>query len=256
MNQASAQFKSRLAAGDTLLGTFIKTPAPLVSEILGRTSLDVFCLDAEHAPFGRMEIDACLQVLNAANKPALVRIPSDAPEHILNALDCGASGILVPHVLSAEQAEALVRAAHYGPGGRGYAGSSRAAGFAGKPINQHMSDSASRTSLILQIEDLEALEKIEKIAAVRGVDCLFIGRIDLTVALGAESPHDPRVVEAVEHICAVARAAGRPVGMFVPEAAEAQAWIKRGASLFLLESDQLFLLRAAADLRKRFEQAG
>ena len=256
MNQASAQFKSRLAAGDTLLGTFIKTPTPLVSEILGRTSLDVLCLDAEHAPFGRMEIDACLQVLNAANKPALVRIPSDAPEHILNALDCGASGILVPHVLSAEQAEALVRAAHYGPGGRGYAGSTRAAGFAGKPINQHMSDSASRTSLILQIEDLPALENIEKIAAVKGVDCLFIGRIDLTVALGAESPHDPRVVEAVEHICAVAKAAGRAIGMFVPDAAEAQTWIARGASLFLLESDQIFLLRGAADLKKRFEQAG
>jgi 2-keto-3-deoxy-L-rhamnonate aldolase RhmA len=185
--------------------------------------------------------------------PSLVRVPSGTAEHVLNALDCGASGVVIPHVVSASQAEGLVKAAHYGAGGRGYAGSTRAAGFAGKAIRNHLQESAASTTLILQIEDLDALENIEAIAAVDGIDCLFIGRIDLTVALGADSPQDPQVVSAVERICKVARAANKRIGMFVPDAAEAQTWIERGASLFLLESDQVFLLRGAADLRKRFD---
>ncbi len=248
-----SNFKSRLAAGEILLGSFVKTPAPLVCEVLGQTGLDVICLDAEHAPFGRMEIDGCLHALRAARMPSLVRIPSGTAEHILNALDCGATGVVIPHVLSARQAEELVKAAHYGVGGRGYAGSTRAAGFAGKAIRNQLADSAASTTVILQIEDLPALEHIEEIAAVDGIDCLFIGRIDLTVALGADSPHDPNVVSAVERICEVAQAANKRIGMFVPDAAEAQSWIERGASLFLLESDHVFLLRAAADLRKRFD---
>lgn len=252
MNTTEKNFKARLTSGETLLGSFVKTPAPLVCEVLGQTELDVICLDAEHAPFGRMEIDGCLHALRSAHMPSLVRVPSGTPEHILNALDSGATGVLIPHVVSAEQASALVQAAHYGPGGRGYAGSTRAAGFAGKPISDHLRDSAQSTTIILQIEDLPALDRIEEIAAVDGVDCLFIGRIDLTVALGAESPQDASVIKAVERICEVARAADKRVGMFVPDAAEAQIWIERGASLFLLESDQVFLLRGAADLKKRF----
>jgi 2-keto-3-deoxy-L-rhamnonate aldolase RhmA len=253
INTDKANFKARLVAGEALLGSFVKTPAPLVCEVLAQTGLDAICLDAEHAPFGRMEIDGCLHALRAAYMPSLVRIPTGSAEHILNALDCGATGVVVPHVVSARQAEELVKAAHYGAGGRGYAGSTRAAGFAGKAIRNQMHDSAATTTVILQIEDLQALENIEEIAAVDGVDCLFIGRIDLTVALGADSPQDSQVISAVERICDVARAANKRIGMFVPDAAEAQTWIERGASLFLLESDQVFLLRGAADLRKRFD---
>jgi 2-keto-3-deoxy-L-rhamnonate aldolase RhmA len=181
-----------------------------------------------------------------------VRVPSAAPEHLLNALDCGASGVVVPHVSSAKQAQALVKAVHFGPGGRGYAGSTRAAGYTTKSMQTHLQASAAQSVLILQIEDVEALDAIDEIAAVEGVDCLFIGRIDLTVALGAASPDDPVVVEAVERICKSAVAAGRPVGMFLGNIAELDRWQARGASLFLLSSDHGFLLQGAANLTARF----
>ena len=149
-------------------------------------------------------------------------------------------------------AEQLAAQTHFGAGGRGYAGSTRAAGYTTKTMGDHLADSASQSVLVAQIEDLEAVDAIDEIAAVEGVDCLFVGRIDLTVALGAASPADPVVVEAVERICQSAASAGRPVGMFVGNLDEIPRWQDAGASLFLLSSDHGFLLQGAANLVQRF----
>ena len=243
-----ASLKTRLAGGDLIVGTFIKTPSPIVVEVLSLTELDCLCLDAEHAPFDRGALDTCLLAGAASGKDVLVRVPSSAPEHILNALDCGATGVLIPHVRSAEEARACVQASHYGPGGRGYAGSSRAARYTTSTMGQHLARSADRTVVVAQIEDPEAVTDIEAIAAVPGIDALFIGRVDLTVGYGAASQDDPIVVEAVEKICAAARRAARPVGMFLARVADVPQWRAKGATLFLLGSDHGFLLSGAAAL--------
>ena len=244
----TSDFRRRLLARDLLIGTWIKTPSPVVCEVLARSGLDVLALDAEHAPFGRAELDACLAICGALDAPALVRVPSADPAQILNALDCGASGVLVPHVSTPQQAEAAVRACHYGAGGRGFAGSTRAAGFAGTPIADHLRRSRDQTAVILQIEDVEALDCLDRIAAVPGVDGLFVGRVDLTVSLGKTRTDDPAVLQAVEGICAAGKKAGVPVGMFVADPAEAKRWVPQGASLFILGSDHTFLLSGARAL--------
>jgi len=242
--------KARLAAGEAVLGTFVKTPHPHVVEVLAMTGLDCLCLDAEHAPFDRAAIDACVMAARAGGCPVLVRVPSAAPEHILNALDCGATGVVVPHVRSVEQARAAVHAAQYGLDGRGYAGSSRAAGYTTRSMRDHLTRSAAETVVVAQIEDPDAVEAIDDIAGVDGLDALFVGRVDLTVAYGVADGDDPRVVAAVERICAAGRRHGRPTGMFLARPGDVPHWRARGASLFLLGSDHGFLLSGAAELRR------
>lgn len=245
-------FKTRLASGEPLLGTFVKTPHPHVVEVLASTGLDCLCLDAEHAPFDRRDLDAGIMAARAGGMPVLVRPASSAAHEILNALDCGADGVLVPHVRSAAEAEAVAASVHYGAGGglaqRGYAGSSRAAGYGTRSIPDHLASSAARSVVIAQIEDLEALGEIDAIAAVPGIDALFIGRIDLTIALGCTSPDDPKVIDAVERILAACRAAKRACGMFTSRPAEVPLWREKGASLFLLGSDHGFIREGAASL--------
>lgn len=245
----SNTLKQRLAAGETLVGTFIKTPSPIVVEVLGLSPLDCLCLDAEHAPFDRLAIDACVMAARAAGKDVLVRVPSGAPEHILNALDCGATGVVVPHVRSAEEAKAAVQASHYRQG-RGYAGSSRAAGYTTRSMPEHLAASAERTVVVIQIEDPEAIEAIDEIAAVEGVDALFVGRVDLTIAYGLVDQNDPRVLAAVDAVCSAGQRHGRPVGMFVARVEDVPGWIEKGATLFLLGSDHSFLLAGAAALAR------
>jgi 2-keto-3-deoxy-L-rhamnonate aldolase RhmA len=244
----AAPFHERLLSGQRLVGTFVKTPSPIVTEVLALTDLDCLCLDAEHAPFDRIAIDGCIAMARAAAMPTLVRVPTASPEHILNALDCGATGVVAPHIRSAAQAEAFARACRYGPGGRGYAGSSRAAGYTTRSMGDHLAHSASHTVAIAQIEDPEAVEDIDAIAAVPGIDALFVGRVDLTVAYGAASQDDPRVVAAVERICAAGLRHGRRVGMFLARPADVPLWADKGASLFLLGSDHGFILQGAAQL--------
>jgi staphyloferrin B biosynthesis citrate synthase len=247
--------KARIAAKEALLGTFLKTPHPHVVEVLATTGLDLLCIDAEHAPFDRRDIDACIMAARAGGLPVVVRTPSAAPEQILNALDCGADGVVVPHIRTAEEAGSVVAATHYGAGGRGYAGSSRVAGYGTRSIPDHLAASANTSTLIAQIEDVEALDEIDAIAAVEGVDALFIGRIDLTIALGCNSPDDPKVIAACDHIIAAAVKAGRPVGLFTSKPSDAPIWQAKGATLFLLGSDHGFLRDGAKALRAAaFEQ--
>ena len=246
--EANTTLKARLAAGERIVGTFVKTPSPIVVEVLSLSPLDCLCLDAEHAPFGRLAIDGCIMAARAAGKDVLVRVASTAPEHVLNALDCGATGIVAPHVRSADEARALVRMAQYGAGGRGYAGSSRAAGYTTRAMPDHLAASAARTVVIAQIEDPEAVEDIDAIAAVDEIDALFVGRADLTVGYGAATQDDPRVLEAVERVCTAGRAHGRPVGMFVARVQDVPQWASLGATLFLLSSDHNFMLAGAAAL--------
>lgn len=248
----SDRLKDRIARGDLLLGTWVKTPSMMIAEVLTQTPFDLVCLDAEHAPFERGTLDQCLGVLSLHRFPALVRVPSRAPEHTLNALDCGATGIVVPHVTDSGAAAAAVRGAHFGPGGRGFAGSTRAAAYTGRPMARHLEDSAASTVVVAQIEDVEGVENIEAIAATDGVDCLFVGRADLTVALGAPSPQAPEVVAAVERVCRAGRAAGRPTGMFLGDLEELPRWRELGATLFLLGSDHSCLLAGARQLADRF----
>jgi 2-keto-3-deoxy-L-rhamnonate aldolase RhmA len=247
-------FRQRLLNHELLIGTWVKTPSPIVCEILGKSELDALCLDAEHAPFGRAELDACIAATRATNMTPLVRVPSADPHDILNALDCGATGIVVPHVRTVADAEAICQRSLYGPDGRGFAGSSRAAGFAGKAIVDQLKESTEQTTIIAQIEDVDALNAIDEIAAVERLDCLFIGRIDLTVAFGKTDPNDPAVVDAVASICAAGKKADTAVGMFVADVAEAKQWRDHGASLFLLQSDQAFLLAGAANLAAALRQ--
>ena len=243
--------KARLAARERIVGTFVKTPSRIVVEVLAMTDLDCLCIDAEHAPFDRLAIDGCALAARAAGKDLLVRVAIASPEQILNALDCGATGVVAPHIRSATDARAFAAACRYGHGGRGYAGSSRAAGYTTCGMADILAAAAARTVAVAQIEDPEAIDCIDEIAAVDGIDALFVGRADLTVAYGAASQDDPQVIAALERVCAAGQRHGRTIGMFLARIEDVPLWVEKGASLFLLGSDHSFLLSGAADLLRR-----
>ncbi|MBV9877286.1 MAG: hypothetical protein JO025_21335 [Verrucomicrobia bacterium] len=245
-------FKQRLLAREALIGTWIKSPSRTVAEVLSKTGIDLLCLDAEHAPFDREAIDAAILPCRASGKPVLVRTRSSAAVEILNALDCGATGVLLPHVRNREEATRAATAAHFGPNGRGYAGSTRAADFATKKMAEHLRDSTATTTVIAQIEDEEGVNDAEEIASVQGIDALFIGWNDLMVVHESTDSSDERVVQAAARVAFAAIKANKAVGMFVPNVAMVPEWIKTGVTFFLLESDQVFLLKGAESLISAF----
>jgi len=248
-------FKVKLSQQQPLLGTFQKTPHYHNTEVLALSGFDTICLDAEHAPFSRADLDACVLAARANQQHVVVRIADDNHSTLLNVLDLGADGIVVPHVKSAEQLKHIVQHCYYGSGGRGYAGSTRMAAYTTKGIKQNLEHNINNTCIIAQIEDLEALDHLEAICQVPGLDCLFIGRMDLTVALGETDPNAPEVIEVVNRIIKVAQENKITTGMFIPNLDELENWLEQQVSLFLLGSDHSFMLAGARQLQQRFKDA-
>lgn len=237
--------RSRMLEGDALVGTFVKTPAHEIVEVLARSGLDFLCLDAEHAPFDRARLDACLAVARALALPTLVRVPSGEPAEIQKALDSGATGIVVPHVDSADKAARIARAARFGHGGRGYAGSTRWAGFATRAMREVLAQSESETVVVVQIEEPEGVEAAAAIARTEGVDGLFVGPADLAVCLGASDIAAPVVREAIEAVSEAARGAARAFMTFAPSAESALDLRALGVTMLFVGSEHAFMLEGA-----------
>ena len=244
-NNPHTSFRRRLAAGEQLCGTFIKTPTSHGTEICGEIGFDFTVIDEEHAPFDRSAIDQCILAARAAGIAALVRVSSRRPESLLSALDCGATGVFVPHVYNEAIARDVANACRYVGGKRGYSNSPRSGGYGALPLAEHLQFNDEITTVVAQIEDSEALDEIDAIAAVKGVDALFIGRGDLAVALGAAAPGHADVKRATQHICAAARRAGKPTLAFVSDKDDAREMAELGVTGFVWSSDQGLLRRAA-----------
>jgi len=239
----TSTFRERMKAGDKLVGSFLKTPTSHGTEILAGAGFDFVVIDQEHAPFDRTTTDIALLAARGHDIPALVRVPG--PEGILSVLDCGATGVLVPHVKTAAEAREYAALFRYRNGARGFATSTRAGAYTAVPMWQHIAEQDAQMTFVAQIEDPVALDEVEAIAAVDGVDSLFIGRGDLTAAFNDESKDPPAVIRATERIAEAARKAGKSVSVFVGNGTEA-VWLRSlGANVFVLSSDQGFLRQAA-----------
>lgn len=246
-------FRQRVLSGDLLFGTFLKTPTTHAAEILAQEGYDFVVIDEEHAPFNPETTDRILMACHHAGIAGVVRV--SRIEDILRVLDCGADGVLVPHVDNADRARAVAGAARYRSGSRGFSNTTRAGRYGSIGMADHIAAQDSGVAVIAMIEDRSAIGRLDEIAAVEGVDALFIGRGDLTVAFGAESQTATDVVGAVEAITSAASRAGRKVFVMSGAPDDAKALSGQGATGFIMASDQGFLRQGAKDTLARFAAA-
>jgi 4-hydroxy-2-oxoheptanedioate aldolase len=236
---------ARFASGDPLTALFAKMPCAAQVEIAGHVGFDLVMLDTEHGPGGGYALQEHLRTADAVGLPALVRVGD--PREIVAALDAGACGVVVPHVLDATGAEAAVAAAHYPPRGRrGLALSTRAGHYGALALEDHLRRAAAETCVVIQIEDAEAVEAADAILAVPGVTAVLIGAADLAMSLG-RSPE-----AEIERVIAVARGARVPIMTVASSQAAAASDRARGAQAVAFVNTNLIAaaFREAADGRR------
>ena len=200
---------------------------------------DGIWLDAEHRSWEPREADFMLAQHHAADIDCLYRPPTKEKNPLYRLLEDGATGLMIPHVATADEARALVQAVKFPPlGDRGFCGGGRDASYwIGKPADY--TDAANReTFLTVQIETPQALENAEAIAAVPGVDVLFLGPGDMSLRLGCTpAVSDPAMLLVQRKINAAAKKHGKAWGRPVGTAADVRTLVELGAQLIAYGSE-------------------
>ena len=209
-----SSFRQRLKDGETVLGCAVGIAHPIAVEIAGYAGFDFVFLDTEHSALGVSAIEPMILAARAADVAAIYRVRQLDAAAIGRALDMGADGILVPHVKSARQAQAVVDAARYAPLGQRGLGPERAIRFGLSDPTEYVANANDQAVVAVMIEDQEAVENIEAIAAVAGIEVFNIGTWDLSNSLGiALQRRHPRMMAAISRIIDAARSNGIAVGV-------------------------------------------
>lgn len=239
--------RARIRAGDLLVGSFLKSPAPQSVEIMGLAGLDFIVVDQEHAPIDMGQMDMLSMAGRAVGMPVLSRRWGAGTDWIAPLLDLGLAGVMVPHVLDRAGAEAVCDAVRFARRKRGLSPSPRAGRYGGMSIPEYRATSDETNVVIVQIEDESALSHLDAIAGCEDVDLLFIGPADLSQSMGVGFP-SPELDRAIERVIAAGRQAGRAVGLFVGSAAQIPVWHAKGVTFFVCGSDQAMLRRGVSEL--------
>jgi 4-hydroxy-2-oxoheptanedioate aldolase len=208
MSQLS--LKTRLREGGVALGAWCAIPSALSAEGIARSGYDWVCVDMQHGVADYAVACEMIRAIDGAGVVPVVRVPWNEPGIIGRALDAGALGIIVPMIQSVEDARRVVDACLYPPQGNRSFGPLRAALRDGP---QYLANANDRVVVMPMIETAKALSAVEDILAVDGVDCAFVGPMDLSVALGLK-PLDNDGVEIFDRTIARVVAAAKSTGKF------------------------------------------
>jgi 2-keto-3-deoxy-L-rhamnonate aldolase RhmA len=245
------KFKTRLAAGETVIGGWLTIPDLSVAEIMASSDFDFMIIDAEHAPWTVGEIQIALAGFGRSDTVLLVRVPWNDPVAIKHVLDAGIDGIVCPMVRTAEEARGLVAACRYPPAGARGFGPRRASDYY-RRASEYAATANAEIVIVPQIEDARFLDEVDGILALDGVDAICLGPADFSGSLGRllEWTH-PKVADALDVVLAKAKAKGIAVctGIVVPPD-KVPEWVAKGARMPLVAADTGLLIDGAAALLK------
>jgi 2-keto-3-deoxy-L-rhamnonate aldolase RhmA len=254
MDRIENPARDRLAAGELSIGVALRFARTVdIAPAMQAVGYDFLFIDLEH---GSIPLDTVAQISTAAigcGISSLVRVPKGEYSLATRALDTGASGIVLPHVDSAEEAREAVNRLKFPPIGHRSLGAAPQLKFRPTPLPETMRLLNQSSLTVVMLETPEAIEQADAIAAVEGVDVVMIGTNDLCAEMGIAGKYDdPRVVTAYEIVLAACRRHGKWPGMGgVYDEAIAPRYIAMGFH-FILAGLEFNFMTAGAIQRAKF----
>jgi len=233
--------RRKLAEGRTCIGPiFQEFWSPELFEFCGLAGFDYVTVDGEHAGVDPQTGRNLVRAAQGTGITALARVARAEPSLILQYLDAGVEGIILPHCNTADDAEALVSACKYPPRGiRGAASSSRAAGYGFTQSPREHAEQADREVLCLGlIEEPGAVDNLPEILRVDGFDGCFVGHGDMSLVMGREyyggPTMHPEIQKMVDRAIDLTLQAGKLVMFVASSGTEAGALSRRGVQLITM----------------------
>src|SRR5580692_6372237 len=227
---------------------WLSLPATFSAEVMAHLGWDSLTIDLQHGLIDYQSAVGMLQAISTTPTVPLVRVPWLDPAIIMKVLDAGAYGVICPMVNSAAEAREFVAACRYPPAGIRSCGPIRANIYAGPDYIAN----ANRTIITMaMIETRAGLDNLEEILSVEGLDAIYVGPSDLSLALGCEPQLDPTeaiVVEAIKHIVARAREKKVVPGIHTASPAYAQKMVRQGFQFVTVSTDVRLLVAKVSEV--------
>jgi len=227
--------------GDAALCAWLSIPSSFSAELMAHTGFDCLTIDMQHGLIDYQVAVTMLQAISTTEAVPLARVPWNDPGTIMKLLDAGCYGIICPMINNANEAAAFASACRYPPAGMRSYGPRRATLYAGSDYPER----ANETILaIAMIETADGLSNVDEIAALPGIDALYIGPADLSLALGRQQrvdQTDPVMVEALETVLAAAQRHGKVAGLHTGSPEYARAMVEKGFRFVTVATDAAFL---------------
>lgn len=239
--------KRKLKNGKVVIGTWILgMRTPYITKIIANAGFDYVQIDMEHSG---MSMETVADLCFTASLSGLVPVvrPSGKTHYLISRpLDCGALGLLIPHVDTPQEVEAIVRWAKYPPlGGRGAVLQGLPAGFRKRDCQELVNTANEETFISIQIESKKAIKNIDQILSVEGIDAAVIGRGDMALDLGfpGQEMH-PQIIEYYETLVDACQRHGKIPCMMVPDMKTAAYWIQKGVRHVTFGTEFNFLMNS------------
>ncbi|MBV9804441.1 MAG: hypothetical protein JO130_14670 [Solirubrobacterales bacterium] len=239
---AGRRLRAKWEAGEPAFGLWAGIPTALTAELAGAAGYDYVCVDLQHGLSDEATMVSMFQATQAAGAVPLARLAWNEPWLIMRALDLGAAGVILPLIDNAREAAKAVQSCRYPPLGRRSFGPVRAEMVMGSAVLEEL---GGEVLCIAMIETRDGLDNLEEIAATPGLDGLYIGPSDLSIALGL--PPRPLVGElgedrqpladAIERIGRACEANGLIAGIHCGSGAMAGHFVRDGFRLVTVAVD-------------------
>ena len=247
-------------SGGAAVNGWLAIPNSFSAETMAHQGWDTLTIDLQHGVVDYQAMVTMLQAISTTETVPMVRVPWLEPGILMKTLDAGAYGVICPMVNTREDAQKLVAYTHYAPRGTRSFGPIRALLYSGADYQQHANDTIV---VFAMIETAKALDNLDDILSVEGLDAIYIGPSDLSLALGCTPTFDdvdPKAAEAIDHILERARAHGVVAAIHNGGTEAALKRIAKGFQLVTVSSDARLMAagaqQAIAKMRAKQAPAG
>ncbi|WP_350291557.1 aldolase/citrate lyase family protein [uncultured Croceitalea sp.] len=248
------QLKKRINSGKAGLGVISPTIDPTICEYIGLLGMDFYMIDGEHGAITASDITNMVRACELRNTTPLARIRSVDTKLILQYMDAGIMGVMMPSIDNADDVKQLVEAIKYPPHGKRGLGPSRASDYMQGPMSQeeYVSFANEQTLVMPQIESMECVKNLPELCKIDGVDGFIIGPRDLAMSMGYyDGPGHDEVKKVLNEIFATVIDSGKWYGTVAGNAEGASALIDKGASLVMNSVQGLIKASGTAFLKAR-----
>jgi 4-hydroxy-2-oxoheptanedioate aldolase len=228
--------KGKLKAGQPTYGVISTSADPQIAELFGLAGFDFYMLDTEHGLLDAAQVVDVIRACERVNMTPMVRIGSKDPKLVLQYLDAGIMGVMMPGLETVAEIKMLIDAVKYPPLGKRGMGLTRAAGYiaVGNEAVDYINFSNEQTMVIPQFEDAALLDQFEEMICQPGVDAVVIGPRDLSLNMGfPDGPDHPEVQEMVDRVVAICKKTGVAAGITAGSRADSAKQVGRGVTMIL-----------------------